>query len=391
MKKLHKKDGILKSNITRIIELYYSLRILKDCTEFVNAGKGYHIISIFGQLRAILTDTTQVKEEDVTKKTDDKKIAPLLFDLEEQIGVELKIYYIPIYELLSPNSNWQDLVFSFNMPQFSDYRQTNEQKEIRLDEFLDKTILVWKEESINFREIINNISQKLGGAHYDRRLPIEIIELSNIRMGNVPFYNVFILQLVDVVVRCGIKLLKKVSDVEIEFGFQISDFSSEKIYLLDISDPRNFFRISIIGDNSSYIFELTDLVGNTSKIYIDKNINTNCLNAISISNCINDNYTSTINVFINGQLIENQESQPLLLSNEISNCNILFNKSIEDQANNSDLAVFYLHYFNLVLPMEDRLYRYSLLKKLEYKNSLILHNSFGKYNFSTNEIDIYSV
>ncbi len=75
--------NIKKSNLDKLIEFFHAVRIIHDLRKLTVEGKYYLITPIYGQLRALLTDSTKRKEPKP------------LFEIADMLGEDIQIFYMP--------------------------------------------------------------------------------------------------------------------------------------------------------------------------------------------------------------------------------------------------------------------------------------------------------
>jgi hypothetical protein len=362
-----KDDNISKTAIDRIIELYLSLLLIDDCKKLVNEGKKYHLVSIYGQLRAILTDNSQIRA----------KRHPILLALSELLNIELKFFYSSAFEEYIKNYDLNEFVVCHFDFEFSLNKLNSRHKEIQLNNFLEKNIFVFKGKEYNFRNIINGLSDKLGGSHYDPTLPKDIADLSNLHLGDVPVLDNYLLQFVEILIPIALKIPKEISDCEIWFAFTLYSYPIHEIILFDISVPNRYCRISLLCQKNKFSLSITDLIGNQSKIDLDLKPEFNKLTILSISHCIKNNFESEINLYNNGDLLSTYNMPPLLLFNEYYWCDLSINKATNGNGQDFEFGVHQASFWNKTFTPEKRKEYVKSINEFNSKPLLIQKNKYA--------------
>lgn len=324
-KKITKPIEIEKALLERIIELFLALQIIHDCNLLIKQGKTYHLASIYGQLRAILTDSTQQRNH---------KQDPLLLSLSQKLKIDLNFYINALIieqpkelEELRENTLFQYVELGLSLTKYRTYH-----KEISIKDFLEAEVLVEQGVRHKMRNIINNLSNKFGGAHYDPTTTKEIIGLRNIKWNDFPLVDTYLIDFSDIVTHLGIKIPKSISDFEILFGFKLTKLAPDESYLFDIGLWK--FRISLITKGLNLLLRITDLIGTVIEIHLDNVIELNQFNLFSINHLLSADFSSDINVYINEKQLYGKKLSPLLFFNNISECRFILNSSIEKTRQN---------------------------------------------------------
>ena len=364
-------ENISKSTIDRIIKLFLSVLLIEDCRRMVVEGKRYHLISIYGQLRAILTDPTQ-----------EKKKGPLLLSLSKLLEIDLNFFYSPVLEEYINKFNLQDLELCHISLELSMDKMNSRHKEVSIEDFLVKDIFVFKEKKYNFEKIINNLSNKLGGSHYDPTIPKDIADLSNIHWGDIPVLDNYLLQFIDILVPVALKIPKIISDNEIWFAFTLFTYPVNEVVLLDISVPNRYSRILIVCQRDRCSIKTMDLLGNHMKIDFDANLELEKLTILSISHILKNTVESEITIYKNGDFLCRYNVPPLLLYNEYYWCEIFMNKSIDGNAQDFEFGIHQASYWNRIFTSEKRV---QYIKSINECNSKPLHIPRNNYAYVDKE------
>ena len=169
MKKKDLGNPIEKIFYTRILELFQALNILQTNLTVIKSGNNYLFNSILGQLRAILTDSTQ------------KKQPPLLFAISTYFKKHTAIFYNQkIFDYSMIDS--ANLIYAFSYESVSASRNNENQTSCSIDTFLDKEILFLNGKAYSTRTLIDDLSNKHGGSHYTPTTLRYLLEMQHIRI-----------------------------------------------------------------------------------------------------------------------------------------------------------------------------------------------------------------
>jgi len=341
-----RKNKIEKSTLERVIELFKALLLLKDCVNLLNDGKEYHLATLYGQLRGILTDKTQ--------KSRNKK-NPLLIDLAEELNVDLSFYanalFVKKHDILEQLRSqtvlqYADLELSLNKLK-TVHEKTN------LKDFLDMEILIERGISHTFRYIINTLSDKYGGSHYDPKTDEKIIGLKSIELNSKPLVDHYLIDLSMIVLALGIKIPKQVSDLSIQFGFKLFCEASDVSYLFDIMYNR--FRISVKTIGKKVIIDLRDLVGYQLSLEKNEVLQINKYYLLTIVHELKSDYISIVNVYLNDDLILTTETTPLLLTKNTQDWEFVGNTSVSKTKQNFGFDNCFCHVSGAVINKDQHL------------------------------------
>ena len=299
--------NINKSNIEKLIEFFNAVRIIYDARGLINSGKYYQIATLYGQLRALLTDKTKEK----------KKEPKPLFDIASILGKELNIYYMP-------NTIEQDLPFIqegmllhvHSLP-ISLEKQLPNQVQILLEEYLETNIITFKGKNYKTSEIINSLSNKFGGSHYDTKVPRDLVELASISIYNQTILDNLVIQIADLFIKIGISLVKQVSDFEFFIVFQPKSFTSEENYFFDYTLPNSHkSRIALYCFQGKLRLHLCDLVGRAANLEVERLLDFKDPVVLNISHKITYDLKTEVKIGWNGiSVLDQCLPEPLLMLN----------------------------------------------------------------------------
>jgi len=377
MTDLQKEEIISKSTIDRIIELYLSLLLINDYKNLVIEGKKYHLVSIYGQLRAILTDNSQIKA----------KKKPILFALSELLNVELKFYYSSAIEKILKFHDLNDVVLMHYDFEFSLYKLNDRHQELDLNEFLEKNIFVFKSKEYNFRKIINSLSDKLGGSHYDSTLPKDLSDLTNIQLGELPILDKYIFDFSNILIPVALQVPRTISDFDLCFSFIFKEQPTEQITLLNIIAENSFFNFSLLYHKNKCSLLITDLLGKMEEINFELKIATCKKNILSISHSINNMFESELNIYQENILLKSVKTIPLLLFNQTNYCELSINRSKLGKGQNFEFGINYICCLGKILTTKQRSEYVEIIKKGS-SETIIPRNKYALFSPSSSEMKI---
>ncbi|HCE55995.1 MAG TPA: hypothetical protein DER05_13780 [Lutibacter sp.] len=347
---------INKSGLERIKELYFSLRIISDCQSLIEKGNYYQISIVYGQLRSLLTERS-------------KGLTPLLFDISSILNVDLELFHIPdTFEKDLPHL-MENLSFRFNSTQPSISKISPNQKKISLKDFLDITVATNKSKKYTVREIINELANKYGGSHYSQKTNRSLLELLSFGINNQTMLDQFIIQLADLTYQFGIKVLKKITDIELFMHLYLTPKKiKNEVFLLDYKLPNNMNRFSIILNQKRLHFKIIDTLGFYYEISSNCLIDYNKIHLLNISIETTNNFNTSIKIYIQENLVgELFLENSILTFNQMHSYECYMNKAIDGEKQKYE---FGLSEFKI----------YSKLQNYVQKNQLFEFYTSKEYN-----------
>ncbi|KAA5548416.1 hypothetical protein [Adhaeribacter rhizoryzae] len=372
-------QNIKKSNLDKFKEFFHAIRIIYDARKLINEGKYYHITTIYGQLRALITDKTKERS---------KELKPL-FEIASLLGEELKIYYMPntINEDLPPSLTEGIMLHVSSLP-ISIEKQLSKQEEILLEDYLNIEIINFKGRSIKAFELINALSDKYGGSHYDTKVPDYLMELFYFGIGGQRVLDNLIIQIADLFLSIGLNLVKKLTDFEIYLAIFPEEFTTQENYFLDYFLENENSRIIIYSHQGKLKLHFVDLIGRPVNLEVKKIINPKNLYLINISHRITFDLRSEIRLNLDGiNLLDFSLNEPLLMHNEISSYQSYLNRSKEKEKQEFEFGLAEMMMYGKIL---DDLEKVKLLNYFSQKSHEKLiwfnKNSFGYSPAGTSDI-----
>lgn len=363
--------NIKKTNIDKLIEFFHAIRIIHDSKTLIDGGKFYQITTIFGQLRALLTDKTKERN---------KELKPL-FEIAKILESEILIYFMP--DTLEQDLPFitEDLLLHISSLPVSIERQLPGQEQISLEDYLNIEIVKYKGESYKTFEIINSLSDKFGGSHYDTKVPQHLIELVSIGINNQPILHNLVIQIANLFVRIGLNLVKKISDFEIYIKIFPETFSIEENYFFDYFLPNsNNSRITLFCFQGKLRLYLCDLLGRCVNLEVEQMLETKTSYLLNISHRITYDLKSEIKVGKDGiNILDQVINEPLLMLNEIHSYHGYFNRSQEREFQEFEFGIGEIIMRSIVDEDKNRAEIFNYLLKKEHKGMIYFNKkSYGQ-------------
>ncbi|MBT3209353.1 MAG: hypothetical protein HN704_12865 [Bacteroidetes bacterium] len=321
-----KKKGLL----TRFVELYTSINILKDLIKQIDNGKSYLIIPIIGQLRSLLCEKSS-------------KSKSLLIDIAEILDYQTEFYFIE-QNIITIDSA-KGLVFGVTPPILSVEKQDFNQKKTNLDEYLKKELIQIETKYYSIEDLIKLFSNKLGGSHYSLSIaePEEELLNKNIGFGNTRVLEEILLRLSKIVLEIGIRFIRKYSEFDFYLGLYIPEQSFENEFnpIVDYRLNNNTSRLSFgAAKNGNYFISLHDLSFRNIQFTSKNKISFNTELRLNFYHEVTDEFKSVIKIIENDKVIIEEETyQPIFLLNEFWEYESAINRLIDSKQNGCNLAI----------------------------------------------------
>ncbi len=361
-----KISSIYKSKLDKLVEFLYAILIIHDSLEFVKEEKTYHIITIYGQLRALLTDKSLRKQ----KKR--------LFEIAQLLDEEITIFYMP-------NTLEQDLPFfknklsfHFSSPAISLHRKFKNQELIKLSDFLNIEIAQLNGNKFTPLNLIDTLSNKLGGSHYAPEVQEHILKLKSYKINNTPLIDDFILNIASIVRDIGVNFTKKISELDFFLMIYLESTNSSQNSIFEFTLPNANCNLSLGINNNRLCLLLQGLINKPIRIDIDKDIPIKEWQTINIAHQITNNLESIIVIYINGiEVNRHLVAYPIAIINEISHYSRYFNKSIKGTTQELEFRLGDTIFFSNRLSDEEREKCLNFLKIKRGKCYFFRSKSFG--------------
>ncbi len=312
--------NIPKSLVRIIHELTQSLLVIRDSLLLVKQGNPHQIIPLFGQLRALLTDTSKIHHN-----------KPLLFHISDILNFPLNFYFMPSDN--DPPPFKDSLLYYMSGFPLSLNKELIHQQYISLTDFLDVNIVEYKKNSYTPRDFINWFANKAGGAHYATDIPKVFAELLSIRMNNEPIILNGMYQIGQIVFELGRELLRSISDFDLYVILVFPKQNTLNIaYILDALLRRSLIRFSIILIESRRIkFRIIGVDGQSAEVQLKRLVALDEPHQFCFTHHIDDMLCSVIGISIDGQSdVEYNIGKPIFILNKLIQYDMFVNRSKEE-------------------------------------------------------------
>lgn len=367
---------INKSEIQRVRELYYSLRIIFDANNLIYDGKFYNISVIYGQLRSLLTEKSKTN-------------TPLLFKVAEILKEDLEFYYLPEISDADQKAFEEGMIFSISSASPSIEKTLPKQVKVCMEEFLTENIITYKDRKFDVRKVIEELANKYGGSHYSQTTHRYLSELLSLEHNNQPILNNLIIQISDLVRQLGIRLLKKITDLEIYLDIILTENpDNTEVFIFDYQLPSQKNRFSLFIKQNNLHFLIIDNVGYKTVITIDKLIDYNKMILVNVSLRLNKEFKTEVKIYIEEKLQKELIIEdPQLLINDIRRYKCSYNKAVDSKPQNYEFGLGAFVAYGKELDQEEKLQRYHYLKTKKTEQIAWFNKASSGYS-DTNEGDI---
>jgi len=301
----------------RIRELIQSLLVLRDAIEKVSGGHFHQFIPIYGQLRALL----------VEKSKDNKS---LLIDLANIVKQPLELWCMKPVE----PEQFPALVLCMSGFPVSLHQQLPGQEKISIEKFLKHKFLYYKKQHYTVSDVITSFANQAGGAHFSTQIKSDFAEILNFNLNGQPGLVNFLLQIAEVTYELGLRLLKRLNDIEIHLAAFIpdQDIISPK-YIFDTRYPDTPMRASVfINQERKIIFRVTGIDGTTVQVVSDRLIDFTKAHYFCFLYQIDKKLSTNVHISVDGEIFgEVSVPFPIFFVNELRVHETYHNRSVDDE------------------------------------------------------------
>lgn len=319
----------------RMQELIQSLLVLRDCMSEIRSGKSHHFIPIYGQLRSLLIEKS-------------KKNKPLLIDLASILNQSMDIWCT---RSAGPDSfpmpaEWK-AAMKFNVSGFpvTVHQQFPSQTLISMEKFLDHKILYYNEQHYKTSEIIAYFANYAGGSHYATNIKKDFAEILSFGLNGQPALTNFLLQIAEVTYELGLRLLKRLNDIEIHLAAFIPEQEIEaNKYLYDTEYPNSPARASIILRNDkSIVFFVSGINNFNVQVTTNRLIDFTKPHYFVFLHELDRNLNSKMSIIVDGEKYgDTTHPFPCMFINELQSHETYHNRSTKEDNTGAKFAMFSL-------------------------------------------------
>lgn len=188
-----------KSLALRVQDLLVALQVVRDLIGAVRTGSTYHMAPLYGQVRALLTDTASGN-------------TPLLPSVAEGVGYPLVLYSMASVD---DDPDWPEGVepptvhVSSGAPSLRPTLKGH--REMTLAEYLERKMIRWKGYTFSVASVIKDFANTAGGAHYSDDLKQQVAWFQSLRLSDQAVVVNGLLQVAELSLALGTDLVRSVS------------------------------------------------------------------------------------------------------------------------------------------------------------------------------------
>lgn len=303
----------------RTLELIQGLLVLRDSIEKIKKGgrNAHQFIPIYGQLRALLYEKS-------------KKNKSLLLDLAKILKQPLELWCMRPADV----ENYPALVLCVSGFPVSVYQQFSQQEKITIENFLNHKFLYYNKQHYTVSDVINYFANHAGGAHFATKIRSDFSEILSLNIDGQPGLFNFLLQIAEVTYELGLRLLKRLNDIELHLAAFIpeQDINSPK-YIFDTRYPDTPMRASVlINQDRKLLFRVTGIDGVTVQVASDRLIDFTRSHYFSFLYQIDKKLSTNISISVDGETFgEVSFPFPIFFVNEFRVHETFHNRAVDDE------------------------------------------------------------
>jgi hypothetical protein len=338
----NRATDVPKSPLDRLSEVFNALLIIKDLVALVQKGAYYHLIPIYGQLRALLTDKTQRGAN-----------KPLFLEVLGNLSPEAKMYCIDHFNETVPGDESQPFAVDASALLMSVERNFPNQIEVSIIELLDKDVLSIGGRRLSLRDFINTYSDKFGGSHYDGAIPQHIFDLHSFGLGSP---NFIALHFAQTLVHFGAKMLSEICNFEIILDIFFKEKKPGRHIIYDLFTSTTQHRVSVHVNGNDLEVVLIDFFGTKIENIFKDVLANNSDFLIDITYEITHEFEALLSVRINSSAIYQKViNPPLLTNNLLRGYERYINRGKDIEYQDFEFGMYSLLLPNKVLSSNDRI------------------------------------
>jgi hypothetical protein len=312
-----------KSFGTRIVELMQSLQVLRDSIGAVHAGKGYQMIPIYSQMRALLTD----------KASQNK---PLLFEIAKKLDEKLEFYAMPspAGDTLHVEGKEKVLAHMSGFP-VGLHQSLPLQELVTMKAFIDRPLYLLRDRTHTCRKIIQLFATKAGGSHYAGKVTREDAELLSPGFLGAAMLNSTLLQLAEVTLALGQRVLRRICKFDLHIILFAPTQQIEKPRtLVDSKYPTSRARFVIaLHPAMKLAFHAVGIDGSRASLINERATAWPGTHYVWISTDLSDELHTTLRLMLDGdETATTTLPFPLFIPNTLTDFDTYVNRSQEDAA-----------------------------------------------------------
>lgn len=317
----------------RTVELLQGLQLIADSLQKVREGEIRYLTVLSGQLRSLVAERS-------------KGEVPLLLDVAEKFGKDLTVHCMPgVDDPTFPEGLRKDLVLHVAGFPVTLERQFPAQREMRLPEFLDEDLILFRGANYSARNIIEWYANKAGGAHYSSRIPEDFAALISLNLMNMQPLANLLLQIGEATLAAGRQLLKSVVDFEIYALVVVPEQETGAVqevnYLFDSQYVGSGMRISLtLNSRLMPSFFVCGLQGVGARVDCDRMVNWSEPRLLHATLLIEDDLSTTLELAVDGVRVgRGNVKVPLFVFSDPLDYDSYHNRAVDGQPQRFSFAV----------------------------------------------------
>jgi len=345
----------------RTLELIQGLQLIADSIQRLQEGETRYLAVLSGQLRALVAERRRGE-------------VPLLIDVAEKLGKTLSIHCMPgIDDPAFPEALSKDLELHVAGFPVTLERQFPAQREMPLPEFLDESLILFRNTKYSSRKVIEWYANKAGGAHYSSAIPEDFAALMTLNLMSMRPLATLLAQIGEATLAAGRQLLKSVVDFEnyalVVIPAQEPGSIRDVNYLFDSQYAGSDMRISLtLNSRLMPSFFVCGLQGAWARVDCDRLIDWSEARLLHATLFIEDDLTTTMELAVDGVRVGRCNAKfPLFVLSDPMEYDSYHNRAFDGQPQRFSFAVSQVFMIGRELGPEDsaNMQLYMSRKRLE--------------------------
>jgi hypothetical protein len=347
-------------------------------------GDHWHLITLSGQLRALLTEKSRQAD-------------PLLIHIAEDFHYELRIYCMPdVNDPGFPESLRDNIQLHVAGFPFTVERQFAAQLELSFLQLLDLEIIIFQGNRYSVRTLIEWYANKTGGAHYSRQIPKDFASLLSINLLNIQPTANALAQIGEATLTVGRNLLKSVVDLEIHALVVVPPQESQNLansnILFDSLYEGSSMQLTLsLNQRLMPSFTVVGLQGVAARVESDRLIDWSEPRHLFATLIIQDNLSTRLELAVDGTSIGRIEvKEPLFVLSEPLDYESFHNRAVNGSPQQFSFGVCQMLMIGREISLLDRanlmIYMSKQQKETDLALVLYMPGSYGQSARGTKDL-----
>jgi hypothetical protein len=329
----------------RTLELLRALQLIRDAIGAIRGGRVYQLVSLSGQLRALLTERT-------------RKADPLLLEMAKALGRSLEIHCMPdVNDPAFPEDLRNGLLLHVSGFPITARRQYEAQVRLEYSQLLNHEIVLFRGKKYTIGDVIDWYANWAGGAHYSRNLPEDFAELLSLNLAGVEPIASALVQIGEATLAVGRDLLKSVIDLEMHAVVVVPRQDLGEVnYLFDSQYQGSNMRLSLfLNKRSMPSFLVSGLQGVAARIDADRLVDWSAPRHLQASVRIEDDLATVLELVLDGERIGRLlVPEPLFVLSDPLDYELYHNRSVDGAPQQFSFGVAQVAMFGAEVAPADR-------------------------------------